>query len=510
MVSASIHKGVCGAHVCMMRTTLLSGLAMCTTPIHQAAVVLLRPGEDHTLAHGLQHALGTMPLVHIHGDDGRAAAQVDSISGVRAIFELGVCSRSSIPLLELSEALGASLYRYQPSVAMFKRLHGTDGPTWIAIGTASAASEEIIADANGWGYLAGDEEPVLDTKALTDAELRRLMTLPAERGSDEQTIADAMSTPIVIGELGYQVMSSVEFQQHGRHTSWTAIAARVLLLGSTEPPHSYTLADGTPFPAEGSDGVFVSAATGAPLFDSVQRRRSTSGWPSFVATGGTLSKHLKSSMDYSAGTARVELVESHTGLHLGHDLGGVYCINAAALAFVPRGEPMPVWLPEPPAPALAALLRTHRGTRWLGRATVATLAAGCFWHFRRSLAAIPGVLVAVAGYCGGESESPTYEDVCTGRSGHVEAVQVAFDPLVLTFTELLESYWGIVPDPTSSYRQGMDIGPQYESAIFFHSDEQRQLALLSRERAGRRIDAKIVTKLRPAGHFWMAGVEHQR
>ena len=62
MVSASIHKGVCGAHVCMMRTTLLSGLAMCTTPIHQAAVVLLRPGEDHTLAHGLQHALATLSL----------------------------------------------------------------------------------------------------------------------------------------------------------------------------------------------------------------------------------------------------------------------------------------------------------------------------------------------------------------------------------------------------------------------------------------------------------------
>ena len=144
---------------------------------------------------------------------------------------------------------------------------------------------------------------------------------------------------------------------------------------------------------------------------------------------------------------------------------------------------------------------------------MATLAAGCFWRFRRSLAAIPGVLVAVAGYCGGESEAPTYEEVCTGRSGHVEAVQVAFDPWVLTFAELLESYWGIVPDPTSSYRQGMDIGPQYESAIFFHSDEQRQLALLSRERAGRRIvgdDAKIVTKLRPAGHFWLAGVEHQR
>ena len=105
---------------------------------------------------------------------------------------------------------------------------------------------------------------------------------------------------------------------------------------------------------------------------------------------------------------------------------------------------------------MAQLLRADPSH--LGRARVATLAAGCFWSLRSALSAVPGVLTAVAGFTGGDVPHATYEQVISGGTGHVEAVQVAYDPRVLSYTELLEAYWLLVPDPTSAYRQGADVG----------------------------------------------------
>ena len=190
---------------------------------------------------------------------------------------------------------------------------------------------------------------------------------------------------------------------------------------------------------------------------------------------------------------------------------GYDCVNGAGLLFVPRGAPLPPQL-LPAAPAAAALLRA--APRWLGGYQLATLAAGCFWGARRRLGALPGVLWAVAGYCGGgggaAAERPSYAQVCGGGTGHLEAVQLAYDPGAISFDEILEAFWA-AHEPTSALRQGADVGPQYGCAVFYHSDAQRSAALASRAALQSALPggAQVATGVRPAGVFFEAEAEHQ-
>merc|ERR1711916_410318 len=105
--------------------------------------------------------------------------------------------------------------------------------------------------------------------------------------------------------------------------------------------------------------------------------------------------------------------------------------------------------------------------------TLATFAAGCFWSVQLRFDRVPGVLGTAVGYCNGKIKSPTYEQVCTGTTGAAEAVQVTFDPAIVSFNELLEIFWD-KHDPTQKDRQGNDVGSQYRSGIFTHSDEQAE------------------------------------
>ena len=140
---------------------------------------------------------------------------------------------------------------------------------------------------------------------------------------------------------------------------------------------------------------------------------------------------------------------------------------------------------------------------------VATFAAGCFWQIEVDFRNTEGVTDAVVGYTGGNLANPSYEQVCTGSTGHAEACEVKFDPSAVSFDDLLEVFWRI-HDPTQLNRQGPDIGSQYRSAIFFHTPEQEAAALASRERAQKRFPNPIVTEIIPATHFWPAEGYHQR
>jgi peptide-methionine (S)-S-oxide reductase len=141
---------------------------------------------------------------------------------------------------------------------------------------------------------------------------------------------------------------------------------------------------------------------------------------------------------------------------------------------------------------------------------IATLGGGCFWCLEAVYQQVEGVLRAESGYSGGHVPNPSYSDVCTGETGHIEVVQVTFDPDVLPYRDLLDIFFAI-HDPTSRDRQGGDVGEQYRSVIFTHSDRQREIA----EAAIREIDAAgiwdrpIVTELRPAATFYPAEEYHR-
>jgi len=145
-----------------------------------------------------------------------------------------------------------------------------------------------------------------------------------------------------------------------------------------------------------------------------------------------------------------------------------------------------------------------------GRTEIATFAAGCFWGAEAHFTDLPGVVDAVSGYTGGATAEPTYEQVCSGETGHAEAVRVEYDPDVITYEELVESFFGM-HDPTTPDRQGPDVGTQYRSAVFFHTPRQEATARAVTERleqAGA-FDDPIVTEIAAAGPFWRAEDYHQ-
>lgn len=141
----------------------------------------------------------------------------------------------------------------------------------------------------------------------------------------------------------------------------------------------------------------------------------------------------------------------------------------------------------------------------------ATFAAGCFWGVEARFRNVPGVTGTVVGYTGGKTAGATYQDVCSGTTGHAEAVEVSFDPARVSYDELLDVFWDI-HDPTSLNRQGPDVGDQYRTAIFTHGPEQDRAARDSKARleASGRFKRPVVTEIVPAGPFWRAEEYHQQ
>lgn len=139
----------------------------------------------------------------------------------------------------------------------------------------------------------------------------------------------------------------------------------------------------------------------------------------------------------------------------------------------------------------------------------ATFGAGCFWGVEASFQKIKGIISTTVGYMGGKTKNPTYDQVCTDKTGHAEVVQITYDPLIVSYDKLLDVFWNI-HDPTQLNRQGPDIGIQYHSVIFYHSKEQKQIAEKSKEKQEHRYKKEIATEIKPAKEFYLAEEYHQK
>lgn len=271
------------------------------------------------------------------------------------------------------------------------------------------------------------------------------------------------------------------------------------------------------------DGIYVDVVSGEPLFSSLDKFDSGTGWPSFTQPlPGTQIPEVR---DESHGMVRVEVRSKVADSHLGHVFpdgpgpnGLRYCINSASLRFVPVEEMAAAGYGHLLAPFVAKGVIAAPDSKTSAAPATApgqrervVLAGGCFWGMEELLRKIPGVLETRVGYSGGTTDKATYEQVKTGRTGHAEAVEVVFDPAVLSFETLLERWFFKMHDPTTENRQGNDRGTQYRSAIFFTTDAQRATA----ERVKAKVDKSgkwgkpIVTQVVAAGPFWEAEGYHQ-
>jgi methionine-R-sulfoxide reductase/methionine-S-sulfoxide reductase len=254
-------------------------------------------------------------------------------------------------------------------------------------------------------------------------------------------------------------------------------------------------------------GIYVDVVSGEPLFASTQKFDSGCGWPSFTVP--LEPGNVVENVDRTHGMIRTEVRSIHGDSHLGHvfddgppEEGGLrYCINSAALRFVPYEDL--------DAEGYGQYKKVFEGApsgTMSGTTETAILAGGCFWGMQDLIRKRPGVLSTRVGYSGGDVPNATYRN----HGSHAEALEVVFDPAVMSFRDLLEFFFQ-VHDPTTKNRQGNDMGTSYRSAIFYTDDEQRRVAedTIADVEASGLWPGKVVTEVTPAGPFWEAEPEHQ-
>lgn len=351
----------------------------------------------------------------------------------------------------------------------------------------------LVAVAGGtmlWAGWVASPAPILETELIAPNKETNMVQVRVFNRQGE--LVGPVDSPRV-------ELTDAEWQQR-----LTSEQYHVLRAKGTERPFCGTLLDNK------QEGVYACVGCGLPLFSSDSKFHSGSGWPSFFQP--IAPENLGQESDGSFGMVRTEILCARCDGHLGHvfddgppPTGLRFCLNSESLQFTASNELAS--LADPAAEEGSTTAQTASSDP---QTASIVLAGGCFWCTEAVFAQLDGVLDVDSGYAGGTKETANYEAVCTGTTGHAEAIRIAYDPEKISLDRLLDVFFD-AHDPTQLNRQGNDVGPQYRSAIFFADETQRAAAEAKIEQltAAKAYSRPIVTTLEPLTDYYSAEQYHQ-